>query len=311
VDPTVVTGDLLPVINDALMKISKMIGIPEEGLGFSGSAAVEKTAQEILTRSSALVTNVSHYYRHLQRSIQHISEIIVELLCLYNDVPNTYSIKLMKGPEDALKREQRRQQILAFQSLAPDAVKPLLLAEAIKTGDFDNADAIAAAILTTLPPELKAVMQIDQGVDVAALQQQIAMLTQQAQQQAQQIDEYRRTIDADMVSSQNQLVMARMNNEAALRSKLVEIQARAAENEKDRQLELAKLTVDQRSDAEALYIKSREADAKAAQEAREALAEAERLRIESEKARADIVAKFAAMTENTLTYKVTGPEMAV
>jgi vancomycin resistance protein YoaR len=165
--------------------------------------------------------------------------------------------------------------------------------------------------MLTLPPELKGALNMATGVDVAALQQQVAALTQQAQQQAQQIDEYRRTIDADMVSSQNQLVMARMNNEAALRSKLVEIQARAAENEKDRQLEMAKLTVDQRSDAEALYIKSREADAKAAQEAREALAEAERLRIESEKARADIVAKLAATTENTLTHKVTEPEMAV
>jgi hypothetical protein len=143
------------------------------------------------------------------------------------------------------------------------------------------------------------------------LQQQLALLTQQTQQQTQQIDEYRRTIDADMVSSQNQLVMARMNNEAALRSKLVEIQARAAENEKDRQLELAKLSAEQRAEAEALYIKSREADAKAAQEARDALAEAERLRIESEKARADIVAKLASATKNTLTYKVTEPEVAV
>ena len=311
VDPTVVTGDLLPVINDSLLKISKMIGIPEEGLGFSGAAAVEKTAQEILTRSSALVTNVSHYYRHLQRSIQHVAEIIVELLCLYNDVPNTYSIKLMKGPEDALKREQRRQQILAFQTLAPEAVKPLLLAEALKTGDFENAEAIANAVLLTLPPELKGALNMETGVDVASLQQQIALLTQQTQQQSQQIDEYRRTIDADMVSSQNQLVMARMNNEAALRSKLVEIQARAAENEKDRQLELAKLSAEQRADAEALYIKSREADAKAAQEARAALAEAERLRIESEKARADIVAKLASATENTLTYKVTEPDVAV
>ena len=271
----------------------------------------EKTAQEILTRSSALVTNVSHYYRHLQRSIQHVAEIIVELLCLYNDVPNTYSIKLMKGPEDALKREQRRQQILAFQTLAPDAVKPLLLAEALKTGDFENAEAIANAVLLTLPPELKGALNMESGVDVASLQQQLALLTQQTQQQAQQIDEYRRTIDADMVSSQNQLVMARMNNEAALRSKLVEIQARAAENEKDRQLELAKLSAEQRADAEALYIKSREADAKAAQEARAELAEAERLRIESEKARADIVAKLASADKNTLTYKVTEPEVAV
>ena len=130
------------------------------------------------------------------------------------------------------------------------------MAEAIKTGDFDNADNIAEAILTTLPPELKAVMQIGEGVDFAAMQQQIAMLTQQGQQQAQQIEDYRRTIDADIIAGQNQLLITRMNNEAALRSKLVELEAKAAENEKDRQIELAKLTAEQRVDAEKLSSKA-------------------------------------------------------
>lgn len=305
VDPTVVTADLIPIINDSLNKISKMIGIPEEGLGFNAASEVQKTAQEILTRSSALVTNVSHYYRHLQRSIQHMAEIIVELLCIYNNRENVYPIKLYKGPEDALKREQRRQQILAFQSLAPDAVKPLLLAEAIKTGDFDNADAIAAAILTTLPPELKAVMQIGQGVDIAAMQQQIAMLTQQGQQQAQQIEDYRRTIDADIIAGQNQLIITRMNNEAALRSKLVELEAKAAENEKDRQIELAKLTAEQRADAEKLFIESRNADTRAREATVKALQEAERLRMEAEKTKAEIVEKMAARINNTLTDNIT------
>ena len=306
VDPVVVTADLLPVINDSLRKISLMIGIPEDGLGFSAASdAVQKTAAEILTRSSALVTNVSHYYRHLQRSIQHVAEVIVEMLCIYNGRPNEYHVKLMKGPEDTLKREQRRQQILAFQSLAPEAAKPLLLAEAIRTGDFENAEAIANAVLLTLPPELKQALNVGGGVDVAALSAQVATLTAQAQQQAQQIDEYRRTIDADIIAGQNQLVMARMNNEAALRSKLVEIEARAAENEKDRQLELAKLTAEQRTEAEALYLKSREADQRAAENARNALHDAEALRIEAEKARADIVAKMAGAIEKTHTDNLT------
>jgi hypothetical protein len=306
VDPVVVTADLLPVINDSLRKISLMIGIPEDGLGFSAASdAVQKTAAEILTRSSALVTNVSHYYRHLQRSIQHVAEVIVEMLCIYNGKPNEYHVKLLKGPEDTLKREQRRQQILAFQSLAPEAAKPLLLAEAIRTGDFENAEAIADAVLLTLPPELKQALNVGGGVDVAALSAQVATLTAQAQQQAQQIDEYRRTIDADIIAGQNQLVMARMNNEAALRSKLVEIEARAAENEKDRQLELAKLTAEQRTEAEALYLKSREADQRAAENARKALHDAEALRIEAETARADIVAKMAGAIEKTHTDNLT------
>lgn len=290
IDPVVVTADLLPVIQDSLKQISRMIGIPEEGLGFS--VASTQTATEVLTRSSALVTNVSHYYRHLQRSIQRVSEIIVEMLCIYNNVPNTYSVKLMKGPEDALKREQRRQQILAFQTLAPDAVKPILLAEAIKTGDFENAEQISAAIYMTLPPELKATFGMG-GADVATMQQQVAALTQQVAELQQQNDEYRRTIDTDMVAAQNQILMSRMNNEAALRSKLVDIEASAIENEKNRQLELAKMGAAERAQAEKFYLDSRAADERAKEAAVNALENAQKLRLESERIRAEIIAKFA------------------
>ena len=311
VDPVVMTADLIPVINDSLNKISRMIGIPEEGLGFNASTEVQKTAAEILTRSSALVTNVSHYYRHLQRSIQHVAEVIVEMLCIYNNMENTYSVKLLKGPEDALKREQRRQQILAFQSLAPEAVKPILLAEAIKTGDFENAEAIAAAIYTTLPPEIKQALGLDGGVDIVALQQQVALLTQHNQQQAQQVEDYRRTIDADIIAGQNQLVITRMNNEAALRSKLVEIEAKAMENEKDRQLELAKMNGEQRAEAERLFIESRNADTRARDSVVKALQEAERLRLESEKFRAYLIEKLGQTINNTLTNKLNAPGAAV
>ena len=306
VDPTVITGDLLQVVNDSLNKISRMIGVPEEGLGFNASTEVQKTAAEILTRSSALVTNVSHYYRHLQRSIQHISEVIVELLCIYNGMENQYSIKLLKGPEDALKREQRRQQILAFQTLAPENVKPILLAEAIKTGDFENAEAIANAIYMTLPPELKQALGLNGGVDVNALQQQVQLLTQQSQQQAQQIEEYRRTIDADVIAGQNQLLITRMNNEAALRSKLVEIEAKAAENEKDRQVELAKLSAEQRVEAEKLFQESRKADAQARANVMKELNEATRLRLEAEKVKGEMLSKIDTRFNNTLTDNLEG-----
>lgn len=92
-----------------------------------------------------------------------------------------------------------------------------------------------------------------------------------------------------------------MNNEAALRSKLVEIEARAAENEKDRQIELAKLSAAQRTDAEKLYLDSRKADEVARNNAAKMLAEAERLRIEAEKSRFEIVAKITDKVNNTPT----------
>ena len=137
------------------------------------------------------------------------------------------------------------------------------------------------------------------------MQQQIAMLTQQGQQQAQQIEEYRRTIDADIISGQNQLLITRMNNEAALRSKLVELEAKSAENEKDRQLELAKLSAEQRAEAEKLFIESRNADIRAREAVMKELREAERLRIDAEKTKAEIVEKMAAGINNTLTDNIT------
>lgn len=311
VDPVVMTADLIPVINDSLNKISRMIGVPEEGLGFNASTEVQKTAAEILTRSSALVTNVSHYYRHLQRSIQHVAEVIVEMLCIYNGMENTYSVKLLKGPEDALKREQRRQQILAFQSLAPEAVKPILLAEAIKTGDFENADAIANAIYTTLSPELKQALGLGGGVDVLALQQQNQLLMQQNQQQAQQVEEYRRTIDADVIAGQNQLLLARINNEAALRSKLVEIDAKAAENEKDRLVELAKLSAEQKVEAEKLFQESRKADEQARANVMKELNEATSLRLEAEKLKGEMLSKIDIRFKNTLTDNLVEPSSVI
>ena len=130
------------------------------------------------------------------------------------------------------------------------------------------------------------------------------MLTQQDQQQAQQIEDYRRTIDADIIAGQNQLLITRMNNEAALRSKLVELEAKAAENEKDRQIELAKLTAEQRVDAEKLFIESRNADTRAREATVKALQEAERLRMESEKTTAELAMKLAGGVKNTLTDNV-------
>ena len=99
--------------------------------------------------------------------------------------------------------------------------------------------------------------------------------------------------------------MTRMNNEAALRSKLVELEAKSAENEKDRQIELAKLTAEQRAEAEKLFIESRNADNRAREATVKALQEAERLRMESEKNTAELALKLAGSTDNTLTDNVT------
>ena len=68
-----------------------------------------------------------------------------------------------------------------------------------------------------------------------------------------------------------------------------------------RQIELAKLTSEQRVDAEKLFIESRNADTRAREATVKALQEAERLRMESEKTTAELAMKLAGGVKNTLT----------
>ena len=288
--PTIVTEDVMPQINDALQKISKIIGVPDDGIGFV-NGAVQQTAAEFLGKSTAMVNNVSHFYRHLSASIKHICEVVVEMVCIYNGLKNTFTIKVSKGPADALRRERNRSQLSAILQLCPDAVKPLVLAELVKLQDIANADKIAEAILVALPPEIKQAYtgQQDAGaiaVQLAGAQQQLATLQQQN-------EELQKQIQGDVVANMARIVLARENNEAALRSKLVEIEARAAENEKDRALELAKLDASQQAAFMEAAQKSREMDLKARESAAKELQAAEKLRQEAEKTRADYVAKMA------------------
>ena len=81
--------------------------------------------------------------------------------------------------------------------------------------------------------------------------------------------------------------------------------AQATEHEKDRQLELLKLEGDARAKAEELFIKSREAEQKFIESTRKSVQDAERLRIEAEKARAEIVGKLGAVIKNTYTDNLT------
>lgn len=285
--PEIGTGDLLPVIKDSLSMISKILGVPEEGLGFSANAAAHQNELHILTRSTAMVTNVSHYYRHLQQSIKHMVEVVVEMLCIYNGIDNTFSIKISKGPEDALRRERLRQQLSSMLGIVPDAAKPLITAAIVRTYDIDNADGIANAILATLPKEVREAL--GGGNDPQALAQQIVVLQQQLSQAQAQNAELQQAQQADMVNAQTQIVMSRMNNEAALRSKLVELEAKSAEHEKDLALKYAELDESQQATFQEAVDKSRAADLKAREVAVKELATAQQLRLDAEERKAKIL----------------------
>lgn len=287
--PEIVTADIMPQINDALLKISKIIGVPDDGIGFV-NGTVQQTAAEFLGKSTAMVNNVSHFYRHLSASIKHICKVIVEMICIYNGIKNDFVLKVTKGPADALRRERVRQQLSAILQLCPEAVKPLVLAEIVKLMDVPGADKIAAAILLALPPEIKQAMN-EQGGE--QLEQLMAPLKEQLSALMNENEELKKQIQSEVISNQAQIIMARENNEAALRSKLVELEAKAAENEKDRALELAKLDASQQATFLDAANKSKEMDIKAHATAAKELEVATKLRAEAEAKRAEFISRVA------------------
>ena len=123
-----------------------------------------------------------------------------------------------------------RQQLMATQSLVPDAVKPLIMAEVVKTLEIENAESLSNAILLTLPEELRPVNKTPQALALELVQskQQIEQLQQALQQLSEQSKQLQETINTDVINSQNQLLMVRVRMKA-LKNKAIEMQQRNKE----------------------------------------------------------------------------------
>ena len=289
--PELKSSDLLVVIENAKSQIANIIGVPQSGLAFETNAA-QATATEVLLRSQANVNNVSHYYQHAKSSLKNLMGICLDLLCYVEGIENTFTIAVTNGPETYVRKEMLRQQLMATQSLVPDAVKPLIMAEVVKTLEIENAEALSNAILLTLPEELRPVNKTPQALALELVQskQQIEQLQQALQQLSEQSKQLQETINTDVINSQNQLLMVRVQNESSLKTKLIEMQQRNKEFELNYQLEIAKVDASQREKLLEQANEQAKIQNTIRQTALKEIELAEKMRLEEEQKRSELLA---------------------
>ena len=289
--PELKSNDLLVVIGNAKSEISDIIGVPQSGLAFETDSA-QATATEVLLRSQANVNNVSHYYQNAKSSLKNLMSICLDLLCYVEGVENTFEIAVTNGPETYVRKEMLRQQLMATQSLVPYAVKPLIMAEVVKTLEIENAEALSNAILLTLPEELRPVNKTPQALALELVQskQQIEQLQQALQQLSEQNKQLQETINTDVINSQNQLLMVRVQNESSLKTKLIEMQQRNKEFELNYQLEIAKVDASQREKLMEQANEQAKIQNTIRQTALKEIELAEKMRLEEEQKRSELLA---------------------
>ena len=218
--------------------------------------------------------------------------ICLDLLCYVEGIENTFTIAVTNGPETYVRKEMLRQQLMATQSLVPDAVKPLIMAEVVKTLEIENAEALSNAILLTLPEELRPVNKTPQALALELVQskQQIEQLQQALQQLSEQSKQLQETINTDVINSQNQLLMVRVQNESSLKTKLIEMQQRNKEFELNYQLEIAKVDASQREKLMEQANEQAKIQNTIRQTALKEIELAEKMRLEEEQKRSELLA---------------------
>ena len=238
--PEIRSGDLLTIINDAKQTISQIIGVPETGLIFQSNNQ-QQTATEVIARSKSTINNISHYYQHLKASIKQLTTVVVEILCEYNQIENVFTVDVIDGPEILLQKENLRQQLVATSSFVPETAKPLIMSEIIRTLDFPNANAVADAILQTLPENIRPTT-----LSVASLQTQLLELSNQNKQITEALKQstdkntqLQQSIDMDVIGNQNQLAMLREQHENAIKLKLLDLDIESKKMQQDLMLKLA------------------------------------------------------------------------
>jgi len=244
VTPEIRSGDLLTIITDSKKTISEIIGVPESGLIFQSNA--QQTATEVIARSKSTVNNISHYYQHLKASIRQLTTVMVEILCEYNQIENTFTVDVTEGPEILLQKENLRQQLVATSSFVPEVAKPLIMAEIIRTLDFPNSEAVADAVLQTLPENIRPTNK-----NVASLQTNLLEVTNQNKQLVEQLQQamdktkqLQQSIDLDVVGQQNQRAMLKEQHDNAIKLKLLDMDIESKKMQQDLMLKLAEASSD-------------------------------------------------------------------
>jgi hypothetical protein len=251
VSPTYKTDDISSIITMEISLIETMIGIGVKGIQTSEQGKAE-TAEEILQNVNSSVNNMTNFYEAAKAAIKYIGEVIVEIIGLEQGMTEVdmmpLRVSVTEGPELVLEKTERRRQLLALAGIVPDTMKPLILAEVIRTMDMPNAEQLYKIAFNALPDNLKGEQAIPQ-----VAQQQIKQLEQQNQELKNNLSTTIKTLeDANSklyiaeTSNSNEVLIARLQNENALRLELM----KAAQSDKAAQQDLMAEAISLRQQAE-------------------------------------------------------------
>lgn len=253
VQMTAKVDDVQSVIDGSIQLMQFAGGVSPTGI-VDQTIRDQATATEFMMRTESNQSNVSHYLKHTKESVKAAGKVLAQMIILVYDldIPDgAYEIKVDGGCVELTQMEQERKFLLAIMQFVPDNMKGVIAIGLMNTLEFKQAPILAQMMVKLLPPEVQeAFLGGDPKAALAAAQQQLVALQQQNQQLTEQVQNL--TIESQQlqlrsksdlaikqIDAQTQLQKQKMANDNAILLKQMELQAAAAKEQFDAQVDAA------------------------------------------------------------------------
>ena len=235
-DNTYATGDIMTVLSNCISMMQNLTGVQSIGIP---EVADSRTATEVMLNDKSFVNNIRHYFEHLKASFRAAGEVFYGMLGF------KISVNVIKGPESEMQRQIARQQLANLVNITPDDKKLMLIKNINSTfEDNEYIQKFNQELMNGPSPE------------VLKLQQQMAMMQQQMQQQIDQANQANIELSKELEqanlqllgfeqSNKNNLIMAQLKAETDLRKEVLKIESEAVKDDKKAQIDLAKESMKQ------------------------------------------------------------------
>ena len=197
--------DLTNIMNGALSMAQSVVGVQTIGIPEERS---EITATEALLNEKSFTNNIRHYFQHLKYAVERLGNLIKEYVGVMDN------IIVESGPADNMERQMARAELAQLVPLLtePQDRKQAVLAIASTMNDNQYVAPFIQAVSTPDPM-------------IGQLQQQIQMLQQnfnnELGKKELQIEELKTTMISMKERAEQQLQIAKMNNDTKVNVELL------------------------------------------------------------------------------------------
>ena len=205
VNQNVQYDDLTSIMNGALSMAQSVVGVQTIGIPEERS---EITATEALLNEKSFTNNIRHYFQHLKYAVERLGNLIMEYVNVFDN------ITVESGHADNMERQMARAELAQLVPLLtePQDRKQAVLAIAATMNDNQYVSPFIQAVSTPDPM-------------IGQLQQQIQMLQQnfnnELGKKELQIEELKTTMIAMKERAEQQLAIAKMNNDTKVNVELL------------------------------------------------------------------------------------------